>query len=48
MYQLVSIPAVFDLFGLSPSDVNIEAAPSLLPPKKYCDITGYMVWNGCW
>lgn len=24
-----------------PTYVNIEAPPSVLPPKKYCDITGY-------
>lgn len=25
---------------LAPTFANIEATPSLLPPKKYCDLTG--------
>ncbi len=28
-------------FDCSPTFVNIEAPPSVYPPKRYCDLTGY-------
>lgn len=43
--QLVS-NEYFDLLPVdAPTFSSIEAPPSMLPPKKYCDITGFPVSN---